>query len=196
MVRQKAYELLQETINQGAGALGQFLETALKRHLLFIMHDGMEYYPERKPAGEELRQVIKHLPSFADDQFHYIHDQQLLVMQVSLPDAAAHLYLLVRRVMEADIPAIMKGVEPARLALTYFLRNEITVQHRVEQKTNDILSQAFESQRFRIEDILTDFDIRLDASQDYHVMLVDLGDSVTDSTAVDFKASLMQSRPA
>lgn len=75
MVRQKAYELLQETINQGAGALGQFLETALKRHLLFIMHDGMEYYPERKPAGEELRQVIKHLPSFADDQFHYIHDQ-------------------------------------------------------------------------------------------------------------------------
>lgn len=192
MVRQKAYELLQETINQGAGALGQFLETALKRHLLFIMHDGMEYYPERKPAGEELRQVIKHLPSFADDQFHYIHDQHLLVMQVSLPDAAAHLYLLVRRVMEADIPAIMKGVEPARLALTYFLRNEITVQHRVEQKTNDILSQAFESQRFRIEDILTDFDIRLDASQDYHVMLVDLGDSVTDSTAVDFKASLMQ----
>lgn len=192
MVKQKAYELLQETINQGVNALGQFLETALNRHVLFIMYDGMEYYPEHRPAGKEWRQRIKELPSFADKPYLYIQDQQLLVMQVSLPDTAACLYLLVWRVMADDISAIRKETEPAWLALTYFLRNEITVQRRVEQETNDVLSQAFGSRHFRIEDILADFDIRLDASQDYYVMLVNLGDSISDNTAVDFKASLRQ----
>lgn len=192
MVKQKAYGLLQEAINQGVGALGQSLETELKRHILFIMHDGMEYYPEKKPAGEDIRQVIKVLPSFSDEQFYYLQTRQLLVLKVSLPQGVGCLYLLIRKVEEPEIPVIMKSVEPARLALTCFLRNEITVQQRVEQKTNDILSQAFESRQFCMEDFLADFDIRLDPSQGYYVMLVDFCRSIPDSTVVDFKASLMQ----
>ena len=168
------------------------METELKRHILFIMHDGMEYYPEKKPAGEDIRQVIKVLPSFSDEQFYYLQTRQLLVLKVSLPQGVGCLYLLIRKVEEPEIPVIMKSVEPARLALTCFLRNEITVQQRVEQKTNDILLQAFESRQFCMEDFLADFDIRLDPSQGYYVMLVDFCRSIPDSTVVDFKASLMQ----
>lgn len=192
MVKQKAYELLQETINQGIDALGRFLESDLKKHLFLIMHDGMEYYPAKKPAAEELRRVIKYLPVFADDQFYYVHDQQLLVLQVSSPDQAEHLYILIRKVMEMEIQPIMKEVDTARLALVCFLSSEISVARRVRKKTDDILSRAFESRHFSVEDILTDHGIRLDKTQEYRIMLVDFGKPLSESTTVDFKANLLQ----
>ena len=69
--------------------------------------DGREYYPENIPVAESIRKILRHLPSFSDDQYYYMAERRLLVLQVSLPDEELRLFLFISRVTEEHIDALV-----------------------------------------------------------------------------------------
>lgn len=85
-LEQKSLELLQTSIAQGADGLGNDLKKILKKPFLLVTGDGREYYPENIPVSETIRKILQHLPSFTDDQYYYMEERRLLVLQVSLED--------------------------------------------------------------------------------------------------------------
>lgn len=191
-LEQKSYELLQTSIVQGADGLGHYLKKILSKPILLVTGNGKEFYPERIPVAESIRKILGHLPSFQDEQYYYMHDRRLLVLQTSLPHEQLRLFLFISRTTEEEIDALVQKVKPARLALTYFLRSQIDLGQEVKRATDAILTTAFASTQYRLEALLQQNGINLDANQAYRVMLVDFEDQSISDMEVDFKGSLLQ----
>lgn len=191
-LEQKSYELLQTSIVQGADGLGHYLKKILSKPILLVTGNGKEFYLERIPVAESIRKILCHLPSFQDEQYYYMHDRRLLVLQTSLPHEQLRLFLFISRTTEEEIDALVQKVKPARLALTYFLRSQIDLGQEVRRATDEILTNAFASTQYRLEALLQQNGINLDANQAYRVMLVDFEDQSISDMEVDFKGSLLQ----
>lgn len=123
---QKSYELLQTSIVQGADGLGQYLKKILSKPILLVTGNGREFYPERIPVAESIRKILCHMPSFQDEQYYYIHDRRLLVLQESLPQEELRLFLFISRTAAEDIDELVQKVRPARLALAYSCAARLT----------------------------------------------------------------------
>lgn len=189
---QKSYELLQTSIVQGADGLGRYLKKILSKPILLVAGNGKEFYPERIPVAESIRKILCHMPSFQDEQYYYMHDRRLLVLQTSLPQEELRLFLFISRTTEDEIDALVPKVKPVRLALAYFLRSQIDLDQEVRRVTDQILTNAFASTQYRLEDLLHQNGIDLDADQAYRVMLVDFEDQSISDMEVDFTGSLLQ----
>lgn len=175
---QKSYELLQTSIVQGADGLGRYLKKILSKPILLVAGNGREFYPERIPVAESIRKILCHMPSFQDEQYYYMHDRRLLVLQTSLPQEELRLFLFISRTTEDEIDGLVQKVKPVRLALSYFLRSQIDLGQEVRRVTDQILTKAFASTQYRLEDLLHQNGIDLDAAQAYRVMLVDFTGSL------------------
>lgn len=175
---QKSYELLQTSIVQGADGLGRYLKKILSKPILLVAGNGREFYPERIPVAESIRKILCHMPSFQDEQYYYMHDRRLLVLQTSLPQEELRLFLFISRTTEEEIDGLVQKVKPVRLALSYFLRSQIDLGQEVRRVTDQILTKAFASTQYRLEDLLHQNGIDLDAAQAYRVMLVDFTGSL------------------
>lgn len=192
-MKQKDYDLLQATIQQGVDALGEYFREQVDKKIHLIESDGSEDYPERGvPAPSELRLLLKKMPDFADDQYFYSERHRMLVLQVSLRDEERRLYVCILDMGAKDIRSAMQAIEPARTALAYVLRNRIEVARGVEARTDEVLTNAFGGGHKQFAEACARSGIRLDADHKYNVMLVDLGRKPTEGTTVDFRASLMQ----
>ena len=189
---QKSYELLQTSIVQGADGLGQYLKKILSKPILLVTGNGREFYPERIPVAESIRKILCHMPSFQDEQYYYIHDRRLLVLQESLPQEELRLFLFISRTAAEDIDELVQKVRPARLALAYFLRSQIDLGNEIQRAIEGILTDAFSGIQYRIENLLRRNGIHLDESQAYRVMLVEFEDRSVSEMEVDFKGSLAQ----
>lgn len=189
---QKSYELLQTSIVQGADGLGRYLKKILSKPILLVAGNGREFYPERIPVAESIRKILCHMPSFQDEQYYYMHDRRLLVLQTSLPQEELRLFLFISRTTEDEIDGLVQKVKPVRLALSYFLRSQIDLGQEVRRVTDQILTKAFASTQYRLEDLLHQNGIDLDAAQAYRVMLVDFEDQSISDMEVDFTGSLLQ----
>ena len=189
---QKSYELLQTSIVQGVDGLGRYLKKILNKPILLVAGNGREFYPERIPVVESIRKILCHMPSFQDEQYYYMHDRRLLVLQTSLPQEELCLFLFISRTTEDEIDALVPKVKPVRLALAYFLRSQIDLDQEVRRVTDQILTKAFASTQYRLEDLLHQNGIDLDADQAYRVMLVDFEDQAISDMEVDFTGSLLQ----
>nr|WP_304081377.1 PucR family transcriptional regulator [Mitsuokella multacida] len=142
--------------------------------------------------AESIRKILCHMPSFQDEQYYYMHDRRLLVLQTSLPHEQLRLFLFISRTTEGEIDALVQKVKTARLALTYFLRSQIDLGQEVRRVTDEILTNAFAGTRSRLENLLQQNGVELDADQAYRVMLVDFEDQSISNMEVDFKGSLLQ----
>ncbi|WP_278833780.1 hypothetical protein [Mitsuokella multacida] len=142
---QKSYELLQTSIVQGADGLGRYLKKILSKPILLVAGNGREFYPERIPVAESIRKILCHMPSFQDEQYYYMHDRRLLVLQTSLPQEELRLFLFISRTTEDEIDGLVQKVKPVRLALSYFLRSQIDLGQEVRRVTDQILTKAFAS---------------------------------------------------
>ncbi|MGN0951220.1 MAG: PucR family transcriptional regulator [Mitsuokella sp.] len=191
-LEQKSLELLQTSIAQGADGLGNDLKKILKKPFLLVTGDGREYYPEKIPVSETIRKILQHLPSFTDDQYYYMEERRLLVLQVSLEDSELRLFLFVSRVAEKDIDGLLQTALTARLALMYFLRSKVEVGQEISRVTDEILTSAFAGVKSRLENLLQQSGIELDEKQSYRVMLVESEEQPFESIEVDFKASILQ----
>lgn len=191
-LEQKSYELLQTSIVQGADGLGSYLKKILSKPILLVTGNGREFYPERIPVAESIRKILCHMPSFQDEQYYYMHDRRLLVLQTSLPHEQLRLFLFISRTTEGEIDALVQKVKTARLALTYFLRSQIDLGQEVRRVTDEILTNAFAGTRSRLENLLQQNGVELDADQAYRVMLVDFENQSISNMEVDFKGSLLQ----
>lgn len=191
-LEQKSLALLQTSIVQGANGLGNDLKKILKKPVLFVAGDGREYYPENIPVAESIRKILRHLPSFSDDQYYYMAERRLLVLQVSLPDEELRLFLFISRVTEEHIDALVNEVIPARLALTYLLRSKIEIGREIGRVTDEILTNAFSGMKSRLEAVLRRNGIDLEEKQSYRIMLVEAEDRSMEELEADFKASLCQ----
>lgn len=189
---QKSYELLQTSIVQGADGLGHYLKKILSKPILLVTGDGREFYPEQIPVAESIRKILCHMPSFQDEQYYYMHDRRLLVLQESLPHEELRLFLFISRTAEEDIDDLVQAVKPTRLALAYFLRSQIDLRHEIRRVTDEILTNAFSGVQYRLEEMLRQNGINLDENQAYRVMLVDFEDQSIADMEVDFTGSLMQ----
>jgi hypothetical protein len=138
---QKSYELLQTSIVQGADGLGRYLKKILNKPILLVAGNGREFYPERIPVAESIRKILCHMPSFQDEQYYYMHDRRLLVLQTSLPQEELRLFLFISRTTEDEIDALVPKVKPVRLALAYFLRSQIDLDQEVRRVTDQISSR-------------------------------------------------------
>lgn len=121
-----------------------------------------------------------------------MHDRRLLVLQTSLLHEQLRLFLFISRTTEGEIDALVQKVKTARLALTYFLRSQIDLGQEVRRVTDEILTNAFAGTRSRLENLLQQNGVELDADQAYRVMLVDFEDQSISNMEVDFKGSLLQ----
>lgn len=142
--------------------------------------------------AESIRKILCHMPSFQDEQYYYMHDRRLLVLQTSLPKEELRLFLFISRTTEDEIDGLVQKVKPVRLALSYFLRSQIDLGQEVRRVTDQILTKAFASTQYRLEDLLHQNGIDLDAAQAYRVMLVDFEDQSISDMEVDFTGSLLQ----
>ncbi|RHF51301.1 PucR family transcriptional regulator [Mitsuokella multacida] len=142
--------------------------------------------------AESIRKILCHMPSFQDEQYYYMHDRRLLVLQTSLPQEELRLFLFISRTTEDEIDGLVQKVKPVRLALSYFLRSQIDLDQEVRRVTDQILTKAFASTQYRLEDLLHQNGIDLDAAQAYRVMLVDFEDQSISDMEVDFTGSLLQ----
>ena len=90
-----------------------------------------------------------------DEQYYYMHDRRLLVLHTSLPQEELCLFLFISRTTEDEIDALVPKVKPVRLALAYFLRSQIDLDQEVRRVTDQILTKAFASTQYRLEDCCT-----------------------------------------
>ncbi len=191
-MEQKSYELLQTGIVQGSNGLGLYLKKILSKPILLVTGDGREYYPECIPVAESIRKILCHMPSFRDEQYYYMRDRHLLVLQVSLPQEELRLFLFIRRTVEEEIDGIVQSVRPVRLALAYLLRSKIDLGREVHRVTDEILTSAFSGMQHRLENLLHQSGIALDERQEYRVMIAEFEDRPLADMEVDFKGSLLQ----
>lgn len=191
-MKQKDYDLLQATIQQGVDALGEYFREQVGKKIHLIESDGIEDYPERGiPAASAMRLLLQKMPSFTDEQYFFSDRSRTLVLKVSLRDEGRQLYVCISDVNAKEIRSVMGAVEPARTALAYILRNRIEVARGVEERTDAVLTNAFGGSSRQFVEACEKSGLHLDADRKYSVMLVDLGQDPTESTTVDFRASLM-----
>ena len=122
-MKQKDYDLLQATIQQGVDALGEYFREQVGKKIHLIESDGIEDYPERGiPAASAMRLLLQKMPSFTDEQYFFSDRSRTLVLKVSLRDEGRQLYVCISDVNAKEIRSVMGAVEPARTALAYILR--------------------------------------------------------------------------
>lgn len=192
-MKQEAYDLLQATIHQGIDALSAYFLRAVRKDVHLVESGGVEFYPAHAmPADDTYRELLARIPIFADDQYFYIEQKQMLVLKVSVTDEKAKLYAFIPKVRKPEIPAIMKAMEPARMTLAYLLRSQLRVGRDVDARTDAFFASVFSGDQKQIVEILEKSGIDLNPKLNYGVMLVDLGKDLPPDTGVDFRASLIQ----
>ena len=110
--------------SKGIKTLGQKLQERCGKKLIITDCQGIAHYPESGiMAPDEIQDLLEHMPEFAENQYYYAKNQQILVCKVILEDVPDGVLLLFwEQVNNGDIDAISKTVEHAQLALRWYLR--------------------------------------------------------------------------
>ena len=182
--------------SKGIKALGQKLQSKCGKKLIITGQHGIAHYPESGiMAPDEIQRMLERMPDFAENQYYYAKNQQMLVCKVILEDVRDGVLLLFwEQVTNGDIDAISKTVEHAQLALRWYLRGHWEFVRRLHEQRAAFFEGVFIKHNIGVESLLKEQGIDIHSDREYAVMLMDMGEDKPLIPPADFRAKLLQFR--
>jgi len=182
--------------SKGLKAVGNKMQRQSGKKLVITGKQGIAHYPETGVmAPKAVQDMLAIMPDFADQQYYYAKNQQLLVFHVTLEDMPdSKLFLFWQQVKTEEIGGLISLFAEVRLALVWYLRGHKAFAQRLHEQRTAFFEGVFIKHNISVETLLKEQGIDIHSDREYAVMLMDMGRDMPLIPPADFRAKLLQFR--
>jgi len=194
--KDEAVSWLELMAGKGLKALGQKMQYQGGKKLIITGKQGIAHYPQTGVmAPPEVREMLPIMPEFADHQYYYAKNQQMLVFRLTLEDMPdSMLFIFWQQVSTGEISELGAVTETARLALRWYLRGHKEFARRLHEQRAAFFESVFIKHSVSVEELLKEQGIDIHSDEEYAVMLMDMGKDMPLIPPADFRAKILQFR--